>query len=100
MKRIAYATFVILSLSFSSYISVAADATDRPAGVSAVNWIPVSERLGIVLVQSEVPATLPDPRAHPLLLKPPVAGYYMVKTANGWTRLVIVEPVKGPADVG
>jgi len=35
-----------------------------------------------------------------LLLRPPVSGYFMVKGASGWTRLVIVEPVKGPADVG
>jgi hypothetical protein len=99
MKRIAYATLAILSLSLVSYTSVAADAQDRPAGVTAANWVPVSNRLGIVLVQSEAPTPTPIPRTS-LLLKPPVHGYYMVKGANGWTRLVIVEPVKGPADVG
>jgi len=100
MKRIAYATLVILSLSLNSYLSVAAGAQDRPAGVAAANWVPVSDRLGIVLVQSEAPAAVPIPNSQPLLLKPPVPGYFMVKGANGWTRLVIIEPVKGPADVG
>lgn len=35
-----------------------------------------------------------------LLLKPPVGGYFMVKGARGWTRLIVVEPAKGPADAG
>jgi hypothetical protein len=97
MKRIAYASLAILSLSLISYTSVAADAKDRPAGVAAANWVPVSDRLGIVLVQSATPIAVPSTS---LLLKPTVSGYYMVKGANGWTRLVIVEPVKGPGDVG
>jgi len=40
------------------------------------------------------------PGGMPLLLKPPVGGYFMVKGAGGWTRLVVIEPMKGPADVG
>jgi hypothetical protein len=101
MKRIAYATLVILSLSLTTYKSFAADAPDRPAGVTAANWVPVSDRVGIVLVQSETPVPVTAaPGSQPLLLKPPVSGYYMVKGANGWTRLIIVEPVKGPGDVG
>jgi hypothetical protein len=99
MKRFACGTLAILSLSLASYTSFATDAPDRPAGVTAANWVPVSDRLGIVLVQREAPVAMPVPRTS-LLLKPPVTGYYMVKGANGWTRLVIVEPVKGPADVG
>ena len=99
MKRIAYATLAVLSLSLVSYTSFGTDTQDRPAGVTAANWVPVSDRLGIVLVQSEAPIARPiSPTT--LLLRPPVSGYYMVKGANGWTRLVIVEPVKGPADVG
>jgi hypothetical protein len=99
MKRIALATLSILLLSLISNISIAADVQDRPAGVTAANWVPVSDRLGIVLVQSEARTATPIPRTS-LLLKPPVSGYYMVKVGNGWTRLVIVEPVKGPGDVG
>jgi hypothetical protein len=99
MKRIVLVTLSVLLLSLVSYTSLAADVQDRPAGVTAANWVPVSDRLGIVLVQSEAPVATSVPRTS-LLLKPPVSGYYMVKGANGWTRLVIVEPVKGPADVG
>jgi hypothetical protein len=35
-----------------------------------------------------------------LLLKPPVGGYFMVKGVAGWTRLVVMEPLKGPGDAG
>jgi hypothetical protein len=100
MKRVAFVTFLILSLSTISYTSGAADPQDRPAGVSAANWVPVSDRVGIVLVQSEAPLAAPAPRSQPLLLRPPVSGYYMIKGASGWTRLIIVEPLKGPADAG
>jgi hypothetical protein len=97
MKRNVFATLAILSLSLISYTSIATDAKDRPAGVAAANWVPVSDRLGIVLVHNEARTVV---SSTVLLLKPTVSGYYMVKGANGWTRLVIVEPVKGPADVG
>jgi len=100
MKRFVLASMAVLSLSLLSYTSVAADSPDRPAGVAAADWIPVSERLGIVLVHSQRSLPVPLPSSQPLLLKPPVSGYYMVRGANGWTRLVIVEPTKGPADVG
>lgn len=98
MTRIAYAPIVALLLSFSG-VSLAADVPDRPAGVIAANWVPVSERLGIVLVRSDAPPSV-KPGGQPLLLTPPVGGYFMVKNAAGWIRLVIVEPTKGPGDVG
>lgn len=100
MKRVAYAAVAVLSLSLISYTSVAANVPDRPAGVAAVDWIPVSDRLGIVLVHREASMPVALPSSQPLLLKPPVSGYYMVRGANGWTRLIIVEPAKGPGDVG
>jgi hypothetical protein len=40
------------------------------------------------------------PAGQALLLKPPVGGYFMVKGATGWTRLVVFEPIKGPGDAG
>ena len=93
-----------------SYVATSADAPDRPAGVSAKEWVSISASLGIVLVPGEAPTVgrvdpvtktmqLP-PGGMPLLLKPPVGGYFMVKGAGGWNRLVVIEPVKGPADVG
>lgn len=99
MKRIAYASIVALLCCLPD-VSSAAGPSDRPAGVSAADWVPVSDRLGIVLVHSETPTPAALPNRQVLLLKPPVSGYYMVKGASGWTRLIIVEPVKGPGDVG
>jgi hypothetical protein len=114
MKRLSFAPVVVLLLSLS-YASLSADAPNRPAGVAAENWIPVSDRLGIVLVHGQAPtvgrsepsyrlegnsAVRVVPEDRPLLLRPPVGGYFMVKGAGGWARLIMVEPVKGPGDAG
>ena len=126
MKRLA--PLAIATLLFaSSWAVLSADPPDRPAGVTAANWIPVSDRLGIVLEQPAAPMTrardaveirdgslrgrtiMPDPEGgsrfaaptgQALFLKPPVGGYFMVKGVSGWTRLVIYEPVKGPGEAG
>jgi len=101
----------VASMAAISYVAISAGAPDRPAGVSAKEWIPISDSLGIVMVPREPTAIMgrvdPDkrtmqlpPAGMPLLLKPPVDGYFMVKGLGGWTRLVVVEPMKGPADVG
>jgi hypothetical protein len=55
MKRLAYLSVAAVLLSLS-YVSLSADPPDRPAGVSAGNWVAVSDRLGIVLVDSSEPA--------------------------------------------
>jgi hypothetical protein len=121
MKRQMYLPVAALLLSLS-YVALSADPGNRPAGVAAENWVAVSDRLGIVLVGSgdaaksaerlvpvEVrgtPGNAPRGQAvtvqssQALLLKPPSGGYFMVKGASGWTRLVVIEPIKGPADVG
>jgi hypothetical protein len=128
MKRLAYAAITAALLSLS-YVALPADPPDRPAGVAAQDWVAVSDRLGIVLVESSAPAVPPRdiplvgrdgriversspavapaggpalaiPSGQALFLKPPVSGYFMVKGASGWTRLVVIEPVKGPGDAG
>lgn len=106
MKRQLLLPLAALLWSLSQ-VSLAAEPASRPAGVSAENWVQVSDRLGIVLSDVSVPVvaaprnpTTGAQSGGPLLLKPPVSGYFMVKTAGGWTRLVIAEPIKGPADVG
>jgi hypothetical protein len=109
MKRLIVGA-AIAAIATISYVALSADATDRPAGVSAWEWVSVSASLGIVLVPGEAPTVgrvdqdtmtmqMP-PGGLPLLLKPPVGGYFMVKGASGWTRLVVVEPTKGPAGAG
>jgi hypothetical protein len=126
MKRLAPLAIATLLLA-SSWVVLSADPPDRPAGVAAASWVPVSDRLGIVLEEPAAPMTGardvvevregslrgrtvkldPDggsrfaaPTGQALFLKPPVGGYFMVKGAGGWTRLVIYEPVKGPGDAG
>jgi hypothetical protein len=98
-----------------SFLAISASSPDRPTGVAPRDWVAVTDSLGIVLVSSDVtPRTAPispDGKsslappgvplsASALLLKPPVGGYFMVKGAGGWTRLVVMEPMKGPGDAG
>lgn len=127
MKRLAPLAIATLLLA-SSWAVLSADPPDRPAGVAAANWILVSDRLGIVLEEPAAPMTgardaveirsdgslrgrtivldpeggsrFVAPSGQALFLKPPVGGYFMVKGAGGWSRLVIYEPVKGPGDAG
>ena len=122
MKR-AIIGAAIAAAAITSFVAISGDAPDRPAGVAARDWIPVSDSFGIVLAHTAAPVTGsgnamealegPDgmillPRggsadmrpSNMLLLRPPVGGYFMVKGADGWTRLVVVEPVKGPGDAG
>jgi hypothetical protein len=33
-------------------------------------------------------------------LTPPTPGYFMLKGASGWSRLVVIEPLKGPSAAG
>jgi hypothetical protein len=103
MKRFAYISLAALLL-VSSFNTFSADPSNRPAGVTAEEWVPVSDRLGIVLVP---PAVSREPLIAPMSpttllmvrpLKPAVGGYFMVRGPSGWVRLVLIEPVKGPAD--
>jgi hypothetical protein len=90
------------------------DSGDRPLGVDADAWISVSDKLGFVIVRSVQP--LPDkakylmrgpcatdlrarksvPCDNTVLLShvaPPPApaeGYFMVKSSEGWRRLVVM----------
>jgi hypothetical protein len=95
MNRLV-AGIAIAVVATTSYVAISTEAPDRPAGVSAKEWVSISNSLGIVLVSYGSPIT---PSGMPLL-KPPVGGYFMVKGVGGWTRLVVIEPTKGPADVG
>ena len=105
MKRIAYISLAV-ALLISSLASFSADPSSRPAGVTAEEWVPVNDRLGIVLVQPPArvagdPASIQlSPTTLLLPLRPPLGGYFMIKGANGWVRLVVIEPIKGPSDAG
>lgn len=96
MKRLAYTSLAVL-LSVCSYTSLSADPPDRPPGVAEKNWVPVNDRLGIVLAEPTGPVTF---SRDALLLRPPIGGYFMLKGSDGWTRLVVIEPTKGPGNAG
>ena len=98
MKTIA-AAFLICASILTIHFAVGAAGADRPAGIAAPNWIPISDRLGIVVMPHDTyPAAEPDKQA--LLLTPAASGYFMVRSDAGWRRLVIVEPMKGPGAAG
>lgn len=91
--------FLICASILTMHFAVGAAGTDRPAGVAVSNWIPINDRLGfVVLPPTAYPAVTPDKQ--PLLLTPAASGYFMARSAIGWQRLVIVEPIKGPGASG
>jgi hypothetical protein len=96
MKRILMLSVAVAIVSLTGVAIVSGQtAPDRPPGVSAKQWIPISDRLGfIVLPSASIAAGSADPDV--LLVKPPVDGYFMVKDGTGWSRVNIAEPVFGP----
>jgi len=99
----AFSAFLLLSvLAVGAACALAQRAPDRPPGVSAEDWVSINENLGIVLASSAdnhggPPVVIPS---QPLLLGVPANGYFMVRRANRWVRLVVVEPLRGPGDAG
>jgi hypothetical protein len=73
----------------------AADSPDRPPGVAAADWVPISGSLGIVVLSRHtVPAI--DRFGAPIGRSVPAAdGYFMVKDHTGWRRLVVIQPFAG-----
>jgi hypothetical protein len=98
MKTVAVALLLILA-SIVTVHAVGASESDRPAGVAAQTWIAINDKLGFVVVSPDTyPARTPDQQA--LLLTPAASGYFMARSAIGWQRLKIVEPLKGPGAAG
>lgn len=88
--------------------AIGADAPNRPPGVSADEWAPISDTVGVVLVQGMIPMgaqrtqppsvkNLPNTGA---ALISPVSGYLMLRRGNTWQRLVVIDPPKGPGEAG
>jgi hypothetical protein len=103
MKSLAV---VVLSLAatLAAHSSSAADAADRPVGVEARYWIPISERLGFVVLppKKQFPpvvaqgaqgtsSLIPSSEAVSAELMPPEKGYFVLKTPTGWRRLVVAD---------
>ena len=101
MKRVLLVGVAATAISLAGATLVRGQASpDRPQGVSAAAWIPISDKLGFVRLPP-APVTMPrpvDPTV--LLVKPPVEGYFMVKDGGGWSRVSIAEPVIGPGGTG
>ena len=100
MKAIA-ASLLILSTVLTIHFARGASTPDRPAGVDAHHWIPVSNKMGfIVTTPQSVPGALVTADQQPLLLSPPAEGYFMVHTGHTWQRIIIQNPLKGPGASG
>jgi hypothetical protein len=112
MKMLVTAGAIALVSAVAVMHAVGAEGPDRPPGLSASQWAPVSNTLGVVLVQQPqgaaefLPAPADSHRNPPsgvmggAILSPPENGYFMVKRAGHWARLVVIEPLKGPGDAG
>jgi hypothetical protein len=100
MKAIA-AILLVLASVLTIHFALGASSPDRPAGVDARNWIPVSDKMGFVVTTPQsAPGALVTRDGQPLLLNSPAEGYFMVHTGNVWQRLVIQDPIKGPGTSG
>ena len=98
MKAIA-ASLLILASLLTIHFANGASSPDRPPGVDAQHWIPVSDKMGFVVTTPRIyPMPMPDKQA--LLLASPAEGYFMVHTGNVWQRLTIKDPLKGPGTSG
>jgi hypothetical protein len=100
MKAIA-ATLLILASILAIHFANGASSPERPAGVDAQHWIPVSDKMGFVVTTPQsAPGALVKTDRQPLLLAPPAEGYFMVRSGIGWQRITINDPLKGPGASG
>ena len=100
MKVIAASLIILVSL-LTIHFARGASTPDRPAGVDAQHWIPVSDKMGFVETPPQsVPGRLVTTDRQPLLLSPPAEGYFMVHTGHTWQRIIIQNPLKGPGASG
>ncbi|HKU13604.1 MAG TPA: hypothetical protein VJQ52_04360 [Steroidobacteraceae bacterium] len=92
---------VFICIALASPVTFAADDTDRPAGVDAKNWLPISDRLGFVVVPEKNwppivggsrQVLLADPDRVSANLQPPKKGYFVIRTETGWQRIVVAAP--------
>jgi hypothetical protein len=87
MKAVA-ASLLILGTVLTIHFANGASSPDRPAGVDAQNWIPVSDKMGFVVTTPQLPpGALVTTDRQPLLLAPPAEGYFMVRTATAGSAL-------------
>jgi hypothetical protein len=98
MKAVYMALLILVSAP-AIHFALGASSPDRPAGVDAQNWIPVSDKMGFVVTNPHI-YPMPIVDKQPLLLTAPAEGYFMVHTGNVWQRITIKDPLKGPGTSG
>jgi hypothetical protein len=97
--KIIYAAVLILISALSVHFALGASPPDRPSGVAEREWIPVSDKMGFVVTTPHLyPGAGGDGQV--LLLTPPTEGYFMIRASNGWQRITIKDPLKGPGSSG
>ena len=74
------------------------DEPTRPNGVTADEWVAISDNLGLVVIshkpgKDDPPLAIGDRTV--LLATPPLNGYFMVRRGKTWQRLAVLEPVRG-----
>jgi hypothetical protein len=83
--KVIYTAVLFVVSAFAIHFAIGASSPDRPAGVDARNWIPVSDKMGFVVTTPRVfPMPMPDRQV--LFLTTPAEGYFMVHTGNVWQR--------------
>jgi hypothetical protein len=98
MKAVA-ASLLILASVLAIHFALGASTPDRPAGVDAQDWIPVTDKMGFVVTTPHAfPMPMPDRQV--LFLTAPAEGYFMVHRGNVWQRITIKDPLKGPGTSG
>ena len=101
MKGRAFVGVILAATLAASPFVHSTDAPDRPHSVAKEAWIPINDRVGFVIIAATKGPGLLRSSPQALLLTPPVSGYFMVRGTSGeWTRMVIVEPLRGPGDSG
>ena len=123
MKAIVGTALAVVLATFVLMRAVGADAPNRPPGVAANEWAPISDTLGIVLVDTQMaagdaPIVMQSPTSGTAgrnigvprnavggdmvgaALISPVTGYPMVKRGKLWQRLIVIDPIKGPGVAG
>jgi hypothetical protein len=95
MKSLAAVLLVIVLVVVAIPHAFGERAADRPPGVPADNWVPISENLGVVLVAVGPANPEPQPvmtdRQLLMVGGPSSNGYFMVRRGDHWTRLVVAE---------
>jgi hypothetical protein len=111
MKPLIALAIVVLT-AFGLSQAIGRNSPDRPPGIAANQWAPISESLGVVLVPDAEHGTAAQQKPYPLVdtsgtalyARPtavaqafieegnPVNGYLMVKRGKFWRPLVVVAP--------